>query len=125
MNSENEKYTALINRIKAEQAQIPDTQRLTQQTMQRIENLPQKKTSNKMFQFVSWTSSIAASLLIGLFVLEQSLPSNNIEYQSNMASVPVLPTYDKQVLTEKITVLTQLNALMQLKKEYQQKTANS
>jgi hypothetical protein len=123
MNNENDKYTALISQIKATQVSIPDPQKLTLQMMQRIENLPQKR-NNKTLLFVSWASSIAASLLIGLFVFEQFTLSNNTE---NRTSAYISSAYEKSVFMDKSTTLADLNTWMQLKKERQKKqeTINS
>ena len=123
MNNENEKYTELISQIKATQAKISNPQKLTLQTMQHIENLS-TKGKNKTLIFVSWASSIAASLLIGLFVFEQFTLPNNTE---NITSVYTSPAHEKIVFICKSTTLTDLNEWMQLKKERQKKqqTINS
>ena len=108
MNKQNDKYTELVNRIKATQVKISEPQKLTEKTMQAVEVLSQRK-SHTILRIVSLTSSIAASFFIGLFVFEQFLPQNNAE---NRISEPIF--------IEK-TTFTDLNALMQQKKERQKK----
>lgn len=119
MNNENEKYTAFIHQIKNTKVQISDTQKLTSQIMQRIEHLPQKKGNNKTFLFVSWTSSIAASLLIGLFIFEQFLQPNTMDYnQLDTVYTCTSIDYEKNYCMEKST---NIYTFMQLRKEHQKK----
>jgi len=47
MNTENEKYTELISRVKHSQPILSEPQRLTSTVMQRIELLPKKKTKQR------------------------------------------------------------------------------
>jgi len=47
MNTENEKYTELISRVKHSQLILSEPQRLTSTVMQRIELLQKKKTSQR------------------------------------------------------------------------------
>ena len=114
--NEKGKYTELMNQIKATQPKISDPQRLSSETMQRIEKLPQKKDNNKRLTLVSWTSSIAASLLIGLFVFEQfavptrskfisyATPSDYIFYISEINNMKKQTTMNdfKHLLNSKI-----------------------
>ena len=70
MKTENEKYTELVEHIKRLQPVISDTEVFASKILQHIEDVPQKKFYSKTLTIVSWSSSIAASLLIGLFLFE-------------------------------------------------------
>jgi len=123
MNTENDKYTELINQIKATQAKISNPQEFALKIMHSIELLSKEKKHNNILSIISLTSSIAASFFIGLFVFEQFLPPNNTEEykNSNITSAYTLPTYDKNFSIEKATTFTEFSTLMQTKKERQEK----
>ena len=122
MNNENDKYAELINQIKVLQVKLPDSQRLTSKIMDNIELLSKRKTYIKVLNVIIITSSIAASLLIGLFVFEQFLIPNNLEHKKiHIVSTCTSTTYDKNASIEKQTTLTAFNSLIQLKKERQKK----
>jgi hypothetical protein len=120
MNTENDKYTELISRIKTSQPILSDPQRLTSTTMQRIELLSKKKSHNRILSIVSITSSIAASLFIGLFVFEQFLPLENSEYEHSTVSAGyILPVPNKIVYIGKSAPLSEFSNLIRTKKEQQ------
>ena len=83
MKNEKDRYTEWIEQIKMFQPKIADPQKLILKTMQSVECLSKKKERNKTLIIVSWVSSIAASVLIALFLFEQFAPSTNVEYTSS------------------------------------------
>jgi predicted type IV restriction endonuclease len=89
--------------------------------MQRIEKLSKNKNQGKGLRILSLTSSIAASLLIGLFVFEQYFPSINTEDNSSITNLYICKS-DNYI--EKPTALSEFNQLMQMKKERQKLYAN-
>jgi hypothetical protein len=120
MNSENGKYTELIDRIKAAQVNLSNPQEFTSKVMQDIERLSKKENHSKMLYIISLTFSIAASLLIGLFVLEQFLLSNIEEHKNlNITEVYVLPVDNKNIHSEKSNVVNKFNTLINRNKERQ------
>ena len=123
MNNENSKYTELIDRIKTTQVKFSHPQKLSSKIMLDVEFLSKKKTDSKILRVVSLISSIAAVLLIGLFVFEQFLSSANMEKhkRSNIAAVYVLYAVNKNTHIEKSTALNEFNKLIQMKKERQKK----
>jgi hypothetical protein len=117
----NEKYMELLDQIKVLQPTIVDSERLTANIMQSIEKMPQKRIRKQTLTVVSWTSSIAASLLIGLFLFEQVMIPT-----SNELKTLALPVYSRTVLCkniniEKQTTLTNFNDWIDLKKERQKR----
>ena len=111
------KYEELIAQIKSTQPVIFDAERLTDHILQKIEQMPQKKSQSKMLSIVTWTSSIAASVLIGLFLFEQfMIPSNNNHQSSNIPEISL-----NSFFYEKQTVLTDFNDWFRIKKEQQKK----
>jgi hypothetical protein len=111
------KYEELMAQIKSTQPVIFDAERLTDNIKQKIEKVPQKKSKNKMLSIATWTSSIAASVLIGLFLFEQfMIPTNNNHQSSNIPEI-----YLSAGFNEKQTVLTDFNDWFRTKKEHQKK----
>jgi hypothetical protein len=121
MNSKTDKYTELIERIKATQAKISDPQKLTLKTMHSIELSLQKKSNNKTLSIVSWASSIAASLLIGLFVFEQLTAPTEMAFTSSKI-MPVYISEDNNM--EKPTTINDFKQLLNNKIERQKKQQN-
>ena len=120
MSSENDKYTALIGRIKASQPALSDPQGLVSKTMSRIELLSKKKSPNKVLNIISITSSIAASFLIGLFVFEQFLPMENEEYnRSNIRTAPTLSVSYDNIQTKKPATWNEFYDLIRTKQQQQ------
>jgi hypothetical protein len=115
MNTEKDIYSELINRIKVSQPTISDPQGLTSATMQRIEHLSKKKNDSKILHIMSLTSSIAASLLIGLFVFEQFTPPTNTETNTSTA----MPVYNVSICS-----INDYIEFMQIKKERQKLYSN-
>ena len=123
MNNENDKYTELINRIKAEQVKLSNPQALTSRIMRDIELLSKKKIYDKTLRVISLISSFAALLLVGLFVFEQFSHSPNMEeYKSSNRTVnSVLSNYNTNGYIENSNDLNELNKLIQIKKERQKR----
>jgi hypothetical protein len=120
MKNENEKYAEIVAQIKRMQPIIPDTERLTTDIMQRIEGSSQKKTPNKTLTIVSWTTSIAASILIGLFLFEQfTLPTNSKLTNSKLPDNYIHSFLHKNVETE--TAITDFNDWIRVKMERQKR----
>jgi hypothetical protein len=111
----NEKYNELIDRIKGIQPQMNDPQGFTTKTMQRIEFESNKKTPYALLRVITIASSIAASLLIGLFLFEHySLPEKVNLNHSNYISINVnLPE------TEGLTSIAAFHHYLSIKKEKQ------
>jgi hypothetical protein len=122
MNNETKKYEELVKQIKATPPVMADPEKLTARILQRIENTPQKKNRNKTLAGVSWVTSIAASLLIGLFLFEQLTTSTNREHQNAKISDRYFSlVLDKNRNIEKQNTLTNFNDWLRIKKERQKK----
>jgi hypothetical protein len=120
MKNENEKYEEIVAHIQTLQPIIPDPERLTAKIMQRIEKVPQKKSPNKTLLIVSWTTSIAASFLIGLFLFEQfALPTNPKFMSSNLPDIYTHSFLHKN--TKTATTLTDFNDWIRVKTERQKR----
>ena len=116
MNNAEDKYTEIIDRIKVLQPQTPDPQRLISKTMDSIEMLSEKKRGNKILTVLSLSSSIAASVLIGLFLFETYSPLQDKELRSSKtASVHVMPA-----MMQNPTTLSEINKILRVKKQRQQ-----
>ena len=121
MNNDRDKYTELIDRIKAWQPQIPDSQRLISKTMDNVEMLSKKKKGNKILAVISLASSIAASVLIGLFLFETYSPLQDKEFQSSKTtSVNVMPALMGNMKMENPTTLSDFYKILNTKKQRQQ-----
>jgi len=116
MNNAEDKYTEIIDQIKVLQPQMPDPQRLISKTMDSIEMLSKKKRGNKALTILSLSSSIAASVLIGLFLFETYSPLQDKELRSSKtASVHVMPA-----MMQNPTTLSEINKILRVKKQRQQ-----
>jgi len=121
MNNAEDKYTEIIDQIKALQPQIADPQRLISKTMNRVEMLSKKKRGNKVLAVLSFASSIAASVLIGLFLFETYLPLQDKELQSSKtASVYVAPALMENMNMENPLTLSEFNKILNTKKQRRQ-----
>jgi len=121
MNNDKDKYTELIDRIKTWQPQISDPQNLILKTMNSVEMLSKKKRGNKILAVLSLASSIAASVLIGLFLFETFLPLKNEELQSSkVASAYVTPALMENMNKENPTTLSDFNKILSVKKQRRQ-----
>lgn len=74
MNYKDEKYKKLIDNIKSKKPELDTPQNLTSEILSAIEMLPKKQVPNRYLRIVSWTSSVAAVFLLGLFLSERSTP---------------------------------------------------
>jgi len=121
MNNVEDKYTEIIAQIKALQPQISDPQRLISKTMDSVEMLSKKKKGNKILTVISLASSIAASVLIGLFLFETYLPLQDKEMQSSKtASVRVMPALMENMNVENSMTLSEINKILNIKKQRRQ-----
>ena len=121
MNNVEDKYTEIIDRIKVLQPQISDPQRLISKTMDSVEMLSKKKKGNKILTVLSFASSIAASVLIGLFLFETYLPLQDKEIQSSKtASVRVMPALMENMNMENSMTLSEINKIINIKKQRRQ-----
>ena len=119
MNTKDDKYSELINQIKTLDVKLSNPQKLASRIISDIELLPKKKNNDKILRIISLMSSIAASLLIGLFVFEQYfLPLNMEDKSLNATSFPY-----KSVYFEKSNPLNDFEKWIQIK-ECQQKRQN-
>ena len=116
-NNNDDKYSELINQIKALEVKLSNPQQLADKTISRIELLEKKKKENKILPLISLISSIAASLLIGLFVFEQYfLPLNMEDKSLNATSFS-----DKTVYFEKSNSFNDFDKCLQIKKSQQKR----
>jgi len=121
MNNDKDEYTELLNQIKIWQPQIPDPQKLISKTMDSVEMLSKKERGNKILAVISLASSIAASVLIGLFLFETFLPLKNEELKrSKTTSVYVVPVLMENMNMENPTTLSHFNKVLNIKKQRQQ-----
>jgi len=121
MNNDKDKYAELIDRIKVWQPQISDPQRLISRTMDSVETLSKKKRGNKILAVISLASSIAASILIGLFLFETFLPLKSEELKSSkVASVYAAPALMENMNIEKPKTLSEFNKILSIKKQRRQ-----
>ena len=116
MNNDKDKYAELIDRMKTLQPQIPDPQRLISKTMDSIEIISKRKDQNKILTFVSISSSIAASFLIGMFLFEMLLlPKNNEFTSSKIMPVNIMPALEGN----NPTTLSEFSKILIIRKERQ------
>lgn len=118
MNSGKDTYNDILNQIKALQPKIPDSQRLISKTMDSIEIVSKKKSGNKILTILSLSSSIAASLLIGLFLFEMFLLPENKELKSSqIPPVHVIPASEKNMDIENPMTLSEFRKTLNIKKK--------
>ena len=77
MNDKDQKYEMMINKVKEIKIECPKS--LTSDIMTSINRTPKKEDKGMLFNLVCWTSSVAAILLLGLFVEQYFYtPKSNI-----------------------------------------------
>lgn len=118
MNKEDRTYDEWLNRVKSTRLQPDDPQQLTETILSGVEKLPQERKTNRFLLFASWGTSIAAILLVGLFVVERvALPS----YEEAPSSIPLISvttvpvSYDDSL--EQMDMQERISYIMQQKKE--------
>jgi len=119
--NEKDKYTELIDRVKAFQPNMPDSQSSIGHIMQSIEKVSQKKIPNKMLIIVSRISSIAAAFLILLFLFEQFTAPNKKDFTSSKQIPESIFYISEKNNMEKPATMSDFNRLLSLKKERQKK----
>lgn len=67
-----EKYKILIEQIKEIQPVMANPQKLTADIMSSVQSTGVKKTGTRFLMIISWASSVAAVLLLALFITEKS-----------------------------------------------------
>lgn len=65
-----EKYKILIEQIKEKQPVLTDPQKLTADIMSSVQSPQTSKTGIRFLEIISWASSVAAVLLLALFITE-------------------------------------------------------
>jgi hypothetical protein len=77
MNDKDQKYEMMINKVKEIKIECPES--LTSDIMTSINRTPKKENKGMLFNLVCWASSVAAILLLGLFVEQYFYtPKSNI-----------------------------------------------
>lgn len=107
-----EQYNELVGLLKAQQPCLTDPQKLTSDIMAMVNSSPKKSESVGLLRVVAWVSSIAALLLLGLFLYE--LPNSFDDLNRNNA---VLPSYVSSMQLENAEPLDQINIIVRLKQE--------
>ena len=116
MNNDKDKYTKLLDQIKALQPQLSDPQRLMSKTMDSVESLSKKKSGNKILKTISTASSIAASFLIGLFLFEMLFPPKTKEFTSSkIMPVYISPAFEKNVHIKNPMTLSDYSKILSIK----------
>jgi hypothetical protein len=91
MKDKDRKYNELIGRIKAGKPEPDDSQLLISEILSAIHELEDKPKSFGLLKYISWVSSVAAVLLLGLFLDEicepiaspvQKLSASNYHFPS-------------------------------------------
>ncbi|MDR0205745.1 MAG: hypothetical protein LBI45_00565 [Bacteroidales bacterium] len=122
----NDLYIELTNKIKNLQPKISDSQILTANIMHNVERLKHKNKYYRILTVTSWSSSIAASLLIALFLFEQFLPQNNTKIENpQILSISTTTVYSIDINSEKTATFYDFNQFLRIKKERQQKHRRS
>ena len=111
-----QKYNELINRIKTEKPELDNPQMLTADILIAVEKIANNFRINRALRLISWASTTAAVLLIGLFLIER--PSSII-YPAQKTSYS---NYNSYTLTETeidgTATLNTINSIVRKKREY-------
>jgi hypothetical protein len=120
MKNENEKYNRIIAQINDLQPVISNKEKQFAAIMQTVEKTLQKKNHLKPLILVSWSSSVAAAILIGLFLFEYFTMPTNQKYQTSM--LPNISTHAVLYRTiEEQPDVTSFNDYLHGKKECQKR----
>lgn len=118
----NEQYNELVNQVKNLQPRIVDSQRLTSTIMQHIERVNHSNKYHRILTIVSWSSSIAALLLIALFLFEQFFPQDTTKYENyKILSISNTNVYTINANLEENVNFSDFNRFLRIKKERQEK----
>jgi len=110
MEDSNQKYNELVGLIKAKTPTLENSQDFTAEILSAVDRLKNKSVKNRL-KYVSWVSSVAATLLLGLFLLEISKPIESNVSNHNFYSL----------IDFKDATLTEINHIVREKQEYRKK----
>lgn len=116
MSDKDQKYNELIALIKANKPALDHPEILTSEIMSAVGKLPLKAKSSRSLKFISWVSSVAAVLLVGLFLSERSVstvPSTQDIHISTYGS-----SFATEVSSENGNTLNMIHDVVKEKREF-------
>ena len=118
MTNIDQKYDNLINRIKTTSPPLSDPQELSTEIMSIIGKLPNRPKTSIVLKSIALTSSIAATLLLGVFLSEHLIaPAAPYTEQINISNNTLYSPVDFNSDRDNDNSLSHLNNIIREKRE--------
>lgn len=121
MNDRDRKYEKMLNRIKAQSPAPNDPQGLSDEIMSAVRRTPNQGKTNEVLKRVAMVSSVAATLLLGLFMTQHTTPKTVNTSETNVLSYS---SYSEATINGKEgSTLEIVNQMIKERKEWNKKQA--
>lgn len=121
MNDKDRKYEEMLNRIKAQSPVPNDPQGLSDEIMSEVRRTPNQGKTNEALKRVAMVSSVAATLLLGLFMTQHTTPKTVHPSETNVSSYS---SYSEATINGKEgSTLEIVNQMIKERKEWNKKQA--
>ena len=119
MNDRDRKYEKMLNRIKAQSPAPNDPQGLSDEIMSAVRRTPNQGKTNEVLKRVAMVSSVAATLLLGLFMTQHTTPKTVNPSETNVSSYS---SYSEATINGKEgSTLEIVNQMIKERKEWNKK----
>lgn len=119
MNDRDRKYEKMLNRIKAQSPAPNDPQGLSDEIMSAVRRTPNQGKTNEVLKRVAMVSSVAATLLLGLFMTQHTTPKTVNTSETN---VSIYSSYSEATINGKEgSTLEIVNQMIKERKEWNKK----
>ncbi|MFV0398615.1 MAG: hypothetical protein ACK5JU_11480 [Bacteroidales bacterium] len=121
MNDRDRKYEKMLNRIKVQSPAPNDPQGLSDEIMSAVRRTPNQGKTNEVLKRVAMVSSVAATLLLGLFMTQHTTPKTVNTSETNVSSYS---SYSEATINGKEgSTLEIVNQMIKERKEWNKKQA--
>lgn len=121
MNDRDRKYEEMLNRIKAQSPVPNDPKGLSDEIMSAVRRTPNQGKTNEALKRVAMVSSVAATLLLGLFMTQHTTPKTVNTSETNVLSYS---SYSEATINGKEgSTLEIVNQMIKERKEWNKKQA--
>lgn len=121
MNDKDRKYEEMLNRIKTQSPAPNNPQGLSDEIMSAVRRTPNQGKTNEVLKRVAMISSVAATLLLGLFMTQHTTPRTVNTSETNVLSYS---SYSEATINGKEgSTLEIVNQMIKERKEWNKKQA--
>lgn len=121
MKDRDQKYEEILNRIKTQSPTLHDPQGLSAEIMSTVRRTPNQGKTNEVLKRVAMISSVAATLLLGLFMTQHTTQKTANAYRTDVSNYS---NYSEATIKGKEeNTLEIVNRMIRERKEWDKKQA--